>query len=192
MFVYPISVSRDEMQKLRDELAETDGAQSDVSLRMMSHYVAGLLDIRLSDIAAAKREVAKLSAARSSAVARASRLLRAEIARAAGDRGRALTILGGPVPAGSRVPTGFAFPLAHERFLHGELLRELHRPGEALRWYSTFPDPGGYDLMYLGRATERIAESYAAFGNRPAAAKFNSRLALLWRDADPTLKSRNR
>jgi DNA-binding SARP family transcriptional activator/TolB-like protein len=191
VFVYPTSVSRDEMQKLRDELTETDNAQTDVSLRMMSHYVAGLLDIRLSDIAAAKREVAKLSAAsRSSAVARASRLLRAEIARAAGDRGRALTILGGPVPAGSRTPTGFAFPLAHERFLHGELLRELHRPGEALRWYSTFPDPAGYDLMYLGRATERVAESYAAFGNRPAAEKFNGRLALLWRDADPTLKNR--
>jgi DNA-binding SARP family transcriptional activator/TolB-like protein len=193
MFVYSTAVPREEMQTLRDELTSTAGSHTDVPLRAASHYVAGLLDLRLGDTAAVAREIAQLGTARTSTGApRSSRLLNAELFRSRGDRRRALAALGTPVVEGSRIPTGFAFPLAHERFLRGELLRELQRPGEALRWYSTFPDPAGYDLIYLASATSRIAETYEKLGNRAAAEKFNRRLALLWRDADPALKSRNR
>jgi hypothetical protein len=193
LYLDPNAATRDEMLEMRDKLIAPSERQRDSTLRTMSYYVAGLLDISLGDTAAAKREAAQLGNGHGSPdVARVSRLLSAEIARSAGNPARALTILGKPEPEGSRAPAGFAFPLAHDRFLRGELLRELHRPGESLRWYSTFPDPGGYDLMYLGKATQRVAESYAAFGNRAAAERFNSRLVLLRRDSDPALKGGSR
>ncbi len=117
-----------------------------------------------------------------------ARVIRAEVARARGRQQQALAILGDPGVWLHHLPTATDYSIAHERFLRGELLRELNRPNEAIQWYATFPDPQAYDLMYLGFATLRRADLYDRLGNRSAALRSYQRLASLWRDADPELK----
>ena len=133
--------------------------------------------------------MARSVGADSGTVRRAARVLRAEVARARGQSLQALQILGEkPVPLG-RLPRESDHALAHERFLRAELLREVGRQREALKWYATFPDPEAYDLVYLPAAILRRAELYERLGDQAAARRFYARFADLWRDADPELQA---
>lgn len=69
-----------------------------------------------------------------------------------------------------------------------QLLRELGRDEEALRWYASFPDPSVYDLMFLAPAQLRRAEIHDRRGERPQAAEHYRRFLELWQDADPELQ----
>jgi DNA-binding SARP family transcriptional activator/TolB-like protein len=191
-FVYPHSMTVDEMKSTRDRLLDPAFTpRRDRALSALPDYVAGLLDIRVADIAAARAQAQAVETQRNGnpEAPRLARLLRAEITRAAGDPVKALAILGNPVADGPRVPSGFPFALAHERYLRAELLREQNRTAEALRWYATFPDPAGYDLWFLGPAWTHLADSYSALGDERAAGTYFSRVVQLWRDADASLQA---
>ncbi|MEO8194935.1 MAG: BTAD domain-containing putative transcriptional regulator [Gemmatimonadales bacterium] len=190
-YVHPHALSPAEMLQVRDRLLDPALAlRKGRLLQGMPDYVAGLLDIRLGDMTAAARQVIALDARSSNNpdVARLATLIRAEIARSAGNPARALVLLGTPRMDGLRFTPGFTFPVAHERFLRAELLRELGRTGEALRWYATFPDPAGYDLWFLGIATTHLADSYGVLRNPSAAKEYYLRVARLWSEADPVLQ----
>jgi hypothetical protein len=77
---------------------------------------------------------------------------------------------------------------AGERWLRAEFLRELWREDEALRVYASFPDPHGYDLIYLAPSHPRRADLHERWGERARAAEHYERFLGLWRDAGAELQ----
>ena len=53
---------------------------------------------------------------------------------------------------------------AYERYVRAELLHELGRDDEALRWYSTFAENSVYDLVYLAPSVYRQGQIYDGRG----------------------------
>lgn len=74
---------------------------------------------------------------------------------------------------------------AYERFVRAELLHELGRDDEALRWYATFGENSPYDLVYLAPSLYRQAQIYDARGEKALAASHYARFLALWSDSDP-------
>lgn len=72
--------------------------------------------------------------------------------------------------------------------MRAQLLRGLGRDQEALGWLSTFPDPSGYDVVYLAPAHFMRAEIHEAGGDRQAAMHHYRRAADLWRNADARMR----
>ncbi|HUF51751.1 MAG TPA: BTAD domain-containing putative transcriptional regulator [Longimicrobiales bacterium] len=138
-------------------------------------YLLGMLDLRLGHTAGVTATIRQLEAAVSDPVNRGYRrdvanLLRAELLRERGKPVESLAALGPPhVLPDSVLPGTLAYPSAHERFLRGELLRQLRKYSEALRWYETFPDPAAYDLMYLAPVHLAKSDIYRRLGDHAAA-----------------------
>jgi tetratricopeptide (TPR) repeat protein len=76
-----------------------------------------------------------------------------------------------------------------ERFLYAELLAAGGRYDEALRWFASFPEPEGYDLIYLAPSHLRRAEIHDKLGNRERAAFHYGRFVELWSDCDPEFRA---
>jgi DNA-binding SARP family transcriptional activator len=74
---------------------------------------------------------------------------------------------------------------AYARFLRAEVLRELDRPQEALRWYGTLGELSTHELAYVGPAHLRQAQLYERLGDGERAAHHYSVFLDLWRQADP-------
>lgn len=190
----PLSAPRPAvLRALRDRLASS-AVIDELAPSYIAFYASGMLDVRLGDLQAALANAAALEQSAPTeqtepgSLRQMARLLRAEVARARGTSLQALRILGeSPAPL-DRLPRESDYALAHERFLRAELLRDIGRRQEALRWYSTFPDPEGYDLAYLPAATLRRAELYERLRNPAAARHYYERFTELWRDADPELQ----
>jgi hypothetical protein len=158
---------------------------------LMRDYFRSLLAIRDGDLPAAHRALAELlgrsprpgpgfdtTIARH--IDRLARIDAAEIARAEGKPDSALAILGPPaVEPDFRIPYVWSYPRAEERLLRGDLLAQVGRKKEALAWYSTFPDPGAYDLAYLPAALERRAVIATELGDTQSASWARMRLAEL-------------
>jgi len=75
----------------------------------------------------------------------------------------------------------------YERWLRAELLRQLGRTDEALRWYGTFAENSPYDLVYLAPALYWQGRLLEERGERTAARARYARFVELWKDADPEL-----
>lgn len=158
-------------------------------------YLLGVLGARLGDATDVASRAAELERYEKdtpvdSAFARSlARVLRAEERRLTGDAAGALAALGEPVaePNGS-LPDLLSYAKPHERWLRGELLAELGRTEEALRWFETFPDPGAYDLMYLAPSHRRRADLLATLGRTGEADRHRGLAERLWRDADPEVR----
>jgi DNA-binding SARP family transcriptional activator/predicted negative regulator of RcsB-dependent stress response len=158
---------------------------------LMRDYFRSLLALRDGDLPAAHRALAALlsraprpgpgfdtTIARH--IDRLSRIDGAEIALAEGKPDSALAILGTPaVEPDRRIPYVWSYPRAEERLLRGDLLAKVGRKKEALAWYSTFPDPGAYDLAYLPAALARRATIAAEIGDTASANWARMRLAEL-------------
>jgi DNA-binding SARP family transcriptional activator/TolB-like protein len=151
----------------------------------MQPYLIGLLSARLGDTARVREQLAALAAVRGTAAAQFARTLtptlRAELAYATGDPGRARLEL-------ERFDFGASFTLAphggvHERFLMAELLKVLGRNEEALDWYLSYP--AGYDQPWAAPAHLRAAQIYQRLGNRERAIFHYTRFIRLWENADP-------
>ncbi|MBA2244642.1 MAG: hypothetical protein H0W11_06775 [Gemmatimonadetes bacterium] len=86
----------------------------------------------------------------------------------------------------------------HQRHLRPQLLRQLGREREALRWYGSLPwysalrENTLLDLVHLAPFHLRQAEFYEQLGARENAAEHYTRFIELWRDADPELQPRVR
>jgi tetratricopeptide (TPR) repeat protein len=87
------------------------------------------------------------------------------------------------------LPVLLNYTKADERWLRAELLRAVGRDAEALRWYSSFPDPSGYDLIYLAPSHLRRAEILEVMGQREEAVRHYARFLELWKGADPEFRS---
>ncbi len=72
----------------------------------------------------------------------------------------------------------------HERFARAELLYQLGRMDEALRWYRSLT----YDLLYNGPSHYRLAQIYVARGDKQAAIQHYRQFVETWRDCDPMLR----
>jgi tetratricopeptide (TPR) repeat protein len=77
---------------------------------------------------------------------------------------------------------------AYERYVRAELLHDLGRDDEALRWYGVFGDNSPYDLVYLAPSLYRQAQIYDARGQATLALDRYKRFVALWKDADPQLQ----
>jgi tetratricopeptide (TPR) repeat protein len=78
---------------------------------------------------------------------------------------------------------------AYERYTRAELLHELGRDDEALRWYSVFGENSPYDLVYLAPALYRQAQIYDARGQKALAVERYGQFVELWKNCDPELQS---
>jgi serine/threonine-protein kinase len=157
-------------------------------------YLAGRLSARLGDSAAALAAAGRLEryggTDQDGAMARRlARAVRAHVAWLAGRPGDALAVLAEPgVWPDRTLPRVENHAKDDERFTHAELLRLAGRRDEALRWYATFPDPTGSDLVYVAMAHLRQAELLDALGRRAEAVGHYRRFVALWRDCDAELR----
>jgi tetratricopeptide (TPR) repeat protein len=187
-----------ELAGLRDSLQRwtppaAPGVDSAVRL-----YLLGLLSARLGDEAAAARFAAELERSpRSTPVGRFAaddaKAVRSEMAWLSGRRDEALRIL---ESAGfwrndsgleEKGDSPFTTHL-HERFARAELLYELGREEEALRWF----DPLSGDFLYPALAELREGQIYQHRQDRLQAKAHYSRFVELWSDCDPDLRPRVR
>lgn len=181
--------------------AATDSLSN--SLRVMSGglsmtsrlYLLGLASIRLGEPGVAAAYADSLEAPvvdagyREQRVAAAS-VLRAQILHAAGKREPALDMVARALPwPGYQLPTALNHIVADARFLRAELLFELGRDAEALRWYGNFPDPSGNDLAYLAPALLRRAAIHARRGEPDASRRLAARADALWATADESVQA---
>jgi tetratricopeptide (TPR) repeat protein len=154
-------------------------------------FLEGMTSLRIGDRAAAARyadELARTSGVEAHVALHAqmfSRLIRVELLRTQRKQQEALTLLGQPhIGPEFLWPEIISYPFAHERWLRAELLHELGRDQEALRWYGTFPDRGAYDLIYLAPSHLRRAQIYEKAGNKTLARKHYERTLALWANAE--------
>jgi serine/threonine-protein kinase len=163
-------------------------------LPFLRHYLAGLLHVKRGDREGALAQAHSLSSlggVRSDARLGAD-LAMSIIAAAAweqGDAGATLSALE-MVPLGPqrlKAALGYAAQ-GYERFLFGEALAAEGRYDDALRWYGSFPEPGGYDLIYLAPSHLRRAEIYERQGEGELAALHYARFIELWEECDPELR----
>ena len=118
-----------------------------------------------------------------------ARIIRARAQDQAGDAGVALRTLGAPdLPSLRVLPNIMQHPTAAERFLRARLLERLGRAEDALRLLSSFPDPSGYDAVYLAPSHLLRARIYDERGDSARAARHYARVVELWRNADAELQ----
>lgn len=152
-------------------------------------YLEGSLAARLGDKGGVARAIAALDGMQEADAPATARTLRAQARWSAGDPARALGILGAVrLPARRTLETLVDHPRTRERFLRAEVHRRLGHVDDALRWYSTFPDPTGHDLPYLAPSHLARAELLRASGRGEEAAFHYRRFILLWQAADPELQ----
>jgi tetratricopeptide (TPR) repeat protein len=83
---------------------------------------------------------------------------------------------------------GRLYSAARERFVRAELLAEMGRPKEALRWYRTLDGVAYGDLPYIAPAHFGRAEVLEKLGRPREAAKAYRQVLDLWENADPLLQ----
>jgi serine/threonine-protein kinase len=75
-----------------------------------------------------------------------------------------------------------------ERWLRAELLQQLERYEEALRWYESIVQSSVYELIYLAPSHRERARIYERLGNRLRAASHYRRVVAVWKECDPELR----
>ena len=192
-----LPLSAGELDLHRRRVAVWPGAPPDMAYwPNLSHprlrdYVLGLLAVRAGDTTAALRYSRRLERIRGDREVGehaygAALTLRAEVARAGGERARALALLdAAPIRANL---TSLLSSRAYERFLRAELLHELGRDEEALRWYATQGQSFVPDMIYLAPAELRQAEIRERQGDLPRARAHYRRFIELWGACDPELQ----
>lgn len=198
-----LSVPSADVAAIRDEVARWDANAPPPNspltpyLPLRPHlrlYLLGVLDARLGAFDSAARQATALEQLPSSPGDRATtdmltRVLRASIAAQRGEHARSLELL---------EQIRAQLPMSHEairfvdiygRWLRAEALRALHRDAEAIQWYHTLPQGGGYggtaQLALMGPSLLREAELHERRGDMAAARPLYARFADLWADADP-------
>lgn len=160
----------------------------------LHHYLAGLLSVRLGDRAGALAHAGSLErlggvhadAALGPGLAQS---IGAGLAWSEGDPAGALRRLG-DVPLGPqylKAALGYTAQ-GYERFLFGEALAAVGRDDEALTWFGSFPEPAGYDLIYLAPSHLRRAEIHERQGRHDLAVLHYGRFIDLWEECDPELR----
>jgi tetratricopeptide (TPR) repeat protein len=157
-------------------------------------YLLGLLSSRLGDQPRAVRYAAELE--KSEHPAEAAALVRdlARTIRADGElrRGRPEEALELLEPVRGEMPPELLgdpfFAEENARYLRAELLYQLGRDREALRWYAYGFQGTPNELAYLAPSHLRQAELYERLGDRQQAVDHYSRFIRLWKGCDPELR----
>jgi tetratricopeptide (TPR) repeat protein len=155
-------------------------------------YLLGLLEVRLGKLGQALERANALDRrARSTAAgADVGRALaagvRANVFHMRGDHARALAILEA-MPLPPREDRSPILSQPNERWLRGEILLDLGRLQEALRWYRSVDEffPG---FRTRAAAVLRMAQVYERLGDRAAAAREYDRFVRYWMETDPELR----
>lgn len=193
-----------EIERQRAELLQVPPAGADESSAMpwpyalgsmrglTAPYVAGLASARTGDNAGRAASLAQLAKLRDPlSLSRGfASSIRAEQLRLAGHPAAALRELERgalETPFVESWSSGLVSQ-PYERYTRAELLHQLGRDDEALRWFGTFGENSPYDLVYLAPALYRQGQMYEARGQNAQAARRYSRFLRLWSDADPELQ----
>jgi tetratricopeptide (TPR) repeat protein len=204
---YFLKPPRAELMALRDSLERWDPATASRAPdglapahrpvhRYLKLYLLGMLNTRLGEDRAALRYASALERADSSSPGGAfaiglAKVVRAEVAWRAGRAEEALATLeqarfwthSGLSEQDISSDSPFQTHI-HERFARAELLYQLGRVDEAMRWYRAFT----YDLLYTAPAHYRLAQIYQARGDQRAAIQHYMKFVETWRDCDPMLR----
>jgi DNA-binding SARP family transcriptional activator/TolB-like protein len=193
-----------EVEALRETVAAVDDGVAPGTLRsfglksvhlpFVRHYLTGLLSARLGDRDGAQMQLRTLELlgglpgdpVLGPGLARS---ITAAIAWSGGAAGATLRELE-MVPFGPQhLKAALAYAAqGYERFLFGEALVALGRDDEALRWFGSFPEPAGYDLIYLAPSHLRRAEIHDRQGDLGRAALHYGRFVELWAECDTELR----
>ena len=76
--------------------------------------------------------------------------------------------------------------MAHARFLRAEILYDLGRDQEALRWYGSLSE--AYESLYLPLVHFRRGEILLRRGDKAGGAVEFRRFLKVWKNCDPELK----
>lgn len=195
-----IATQRAELERLpappTNETSTLPWPRAPVSMQpMIRAYLGGMASARVRDDAGRERALAQLAALSDStapgSVVRGFTLsIRAEHERVLGHPAAALALL----EQGARSTpfvvawTSGIVSQGYERFQRAELLHQLGRDDDALRWYGTFGENSPYDLVYLAPALFRQAQIYEVRGERALAAQRYARFLELWKNCDAELR----
>lgn len=151
-------------------------------------YMAGMVAARRGDNVSRLKSLATLSAIDDSMLLSRSfaSAVRAEELRAHKHPAQALLELergAHGAPFVRSWTSGFVSQ-AYERYQRAELLHELGRDDEALRWYGSFAENSPYDLVYVAPGLYREAQILESRGQRRQAAARYARFLELWKDSD--------
>jgi tetratricopeptide (TPR) repeat protein len=75
-----------------------------------------------------------------------------------------------------------------ERWLRAELLEQLERYEEAVRWYASIVQSSLYELVYLAPSHLRRGRIQERLGDRQRAAQHYRRVVEVWGECDPELR----
>ena len=187
-----LAVERWQPSYLHDPDQSIDALARTRAHALLRLHRLGLIALRTGDTVSASKAATRLAAitepdSLTTPTATALSIsLRARIAAAAGDSAHALELL--DRVQWSRVSRVVeAEPM--DRLLHADLLAATGRYADALRWYASIGHGSPQELPLMGFAMLGMARTNERIGERAAALRDYRRLAELWRDADPPLKS---
>lgn len=162
--------------------------------RILRRYLEGMIAVRMGEYdeaATIATEIERLEGPRHDPNfgPGLAHVIHASIAWARGDVDAAHHALR-RIPLGPQRSTGpiAFFAQAWERFLWGEVLAALGKDDDALRWFASFPEPGGYDLLFLAPAHLRRAEIHRDAAAFERAVHHFGCFLDLWADADPEMQ----
>ncbi len=197
----PVALPIANVKALRDTIASSEAhplrtvkifAFDSILHPQIRTYLVGVLSAKLGDRLAVDSSLAVLSGLSrrsqdSGAAADFSHLIRAEDAKRKHRLEEALReVEGFRLDASHSLAYGFRPAFAHARFLRAEILYDLRRDQEALRWYSSLSE--AYDPLYLPMVHFRKGEIFLRRGDKAGAAVEFRRFLNLWKDCDPELK----
>jgi tetratricopeptide (TPR) repeat protein len=157
-------------------------------------YLLGLLSSRLGEDTRALRYADALESADRPAetgmlIRDLSRTIRADVAARRGQSEEALELLErvrGEVPA--ELLLNPFFSEEGSRFLRAELLYQLGRDREALRWFANAWQGTPSELLFRAPAHLRQGELYERLGEREKSVEHYGRFIELWKSCDPELR----
>ena len=201
-----LAVSQSELSAIRDGLVNLDPAavprvdnpavfiDSHYDLHLLLRmYLMALVSARMGDIDHAKQysdEIGqqKFPAGYASLAADFARSVRAQIDRVQGKPVEALKELE-PLLAETKNPLESPFVSeAYERFTRAELLNEVGRYPEALKWFDHLVESSVFEFVYLPLSEFRRGEILNRQGDSKGATASYKAFVDLWRDCDPELR----
>jgi tetratricopeptide (TPR) repeat protein len=201
-----LPVSQSELSAIRDGLVNLDPAavpsvdnpavfiDSHYDLHLLLRmYLMALVSARMGDVDHAKQyseeiERQKFPTGYKSLAADFARSVRAQIDRVQGKPADALKELE-PLLAETKNPLESPFVSeAYERFTRAELLYEVGRYPEALKWFDHLVESSVFEFVYLPLSDLRRGEILDRRGDSKNAAASYRAFIDLWRDCDPELR----
>lgn len=160
---------------------------------LIREYLLGRLAVKLRDEVALARHAERLARSRGAGSVHrtlAASLLHSLRAHAAAERGETTGALAQLDSATLRTWHAWRYrspfyAQPHDRWLRAQLLQQLGRYDDALRWYQTFDGATLFDALYLAPSHLRRAEILASRGQCAEASQHRRRAGRVWGAGSP-------